>query len=510
MSEMPPTKKPTKGEKEQLLEVLKAKRDSKRANKLRDHVLYPVQRDFVIATGEPDVTEVAFRAGNQQGKTLTCTYTTSVFATGTYPDNWPGRVFSGPSRGWIVGESTTAVRDVAQKYLIGLESGEPGFIPQDRIVKTIMGHGAGGGIDKLLVRHLSGGISEIGFKSYDQDRTKLQGATLDWVLCDEEPPLEHYIECLARLIATRGLMMCSFTPLFGSNRILPRFNERTPEALRHRRMIHGRADDALHLKDPEARSRLFAMFPEHERKARIEGLPLYGSGAVFEDVTWEQIVAPFIYRDGRVIHETFGEFDARGLSWLWAIDFGIAHPFAAVLLAYDAAEDVVYIMAAFKMAGATPPVHASRMRALTRNLGEVRVAWPHDGNAREKGSGETLASIYKREGLAMLPTHATHKSGGYFTEPGIVEMITRFRDGRLKVAPNLVEFRGEFEMYHRKDGIIVKENDDIMSASRVGVMQIRSAKPPAGVYRGVPIIGYDKPRELAQGLDFDLFNPNGD
>jgi hypothetical protein len=36
------------------------------------------------------------------------------------------------------------------------------------------------------------------------------------------------------------------------------------------------------------------MFLEHERKARIEGLPLYGSGTVFEDVTWEQIVSPLI------------------------------------------------------------------------------------------------------------------------------------------------------------------------------------------------------------------------
>jgi hypothetical protein len=73
--------------------------------------------------------------------------------------------------------------------------------------------------------------------------------------------------------------------------------------------------------------------------------------------------------------------------------------------------------------------------------------------------------------LAVLPKHATHKTGGYFTEPGIVEMLTRLRDGRLKVAPNLHLWREEFEMYHRKDGLIVKENDDLMSATRIGVMQ---------------------------------------
>jgi hypothetical protein len=170
-------------------------------------------------------------------------------------------------------------------------------------------------------------------------------------------------------------------------------------------------------------------------------------------------------------------------------------------LAYDAAEDVVYVMAELKIVGGVPAIHASRMKALTRNLGDVRVAWPHDGSQREKGDGATLASKYKAEGLAMLPTHATHKSGGYFTEPGIVEMLTRFGDGRLKVVPNLIEWRGEMECYHRKDGLIVNENDDLMFATRIGVMQIRSAKPSQGVYRGVMVGGHERVHEIARGVD---------
>jgi phage terminase large subunit-like protein len=499
---------PTKADKEQLLEVLKAKRASNRANKLRDHweKLYPIQRELVTATGEPDVTEVGMRAGNQSGKTMTASYIMSVFATGQYPDGWDGRMFSGPVRMWIAGESSAAVRDVAQRYLIGIEGGEAGFISSDRIAKVIAGHGAGGAIDKMLVRHLSGGISEIAFKSFDMERQKLQGATLDAVWADEEAPADIYMELLARTIATRGLVLSSFTPLNGSGRILPRFTERTPEALRHRRMIHARSADVPHLRDPETQARLMSMFPEYQRKARLEGLPLYGSGAVFEDIAWDQIVAPFILRDGRMIHETFGEYDARGLSWMWAVDFGINHPFAAVLLAYDAAEDVIYIMAEVRIVGGVPAMHASRMKAIARNLGTVRVCWPHDGNAREKSSGETLAALYRKEGLDMMQSHATSKLGGYFVEPAIVDMIARFRDGRLKVAPNLIEWRSEMEQYHRKDGVIVKEADDLMSASRIGVMAIRHARPPRGVYRGVPVVGYEPVREIAQGIDdWDIF-----
>ena len=40
----------------------------------------------------------------------------------------------------------------------------------------------------MIVKHSSGGNSTLGFKSYDQGRTKWQGETLDFVWFDEEPP----------------------------------------------------------------------------------------------------------------------------------------------------------------------------------------------------------------------------------------------------------------------------------------------------------------------------------
>jgi hypothetical protein len=51
-------------------------------------------------------------------------------------------------------------------------------------------------------------------------------------------------------------------------------------------------------------------------------------------------------------------------------------------------------------------------RCRCRIAANVRVAWPHDGGAREAGSGEPLANLYKQEGLQTLPSHATHASGG--------------------------------------------------------------------------------------------------
>jgi terminase large subunit-like protein len=48
---------------------------------------------------------------------------------------------------------------------------------------------------------------------------------------------------------------------------------------------------------------------------------------------------------------------------------------------------------------------------------------------------------------------------------------------RPKVFANLREWFEEFNLYHRKDGLIVKENDDLISATRYAMMMKRCAEP---------------------------------
>ena len=40
----------------------------------------------------------------------------------------------------------------------------------------------------------------------------------------------------------------------------------------------------------------------------------------------------------------------------------------------------------------------------------------------------------------------------------------------------MVEWLEEFRLYHRKNGLIVKQNDDLLDSTRYGVMMIRFAK----------------------------------
>jgi hypothetical protein len=50
------------------------------------------------------------------------------------------------------------------------------------------------------------------------------------------------------------------------------------------------------------------------------------------------------------------------------------------------------------------------------------------------------------------------------------------KTGRLKVASHLNDWFEEFRMYHRKDGKVVKERDDLMAATRYGIMMLRYAE----------------------------------
>jgi hypothetical protein len=110
-------------------------------------------------------------------------------------------------------------------------------------------------------------------------------------------------------------------------------------------------------------------------------------------------------------------------------------------------------------------------------------AWPHDGLQHDKGSGEALAAQYKAQGLKMLKDKATHPpkptepegTGGNGVEAGIMDMLDRMQTGRLKVFKHLNDWFEEFRMHHRKDGKIVKLDDDLISATRYAMMMKRFA-----------------------------------
>ena len=86
-----------------------------------------------------------------------------------------------------------------------------------------------------------------------------------------------------------------------------------------------------------------------------------------------------------------------------------------------------------------------------------------------------MARTYATHGLAMLPGRATFEDGSSGVEAGALEMLERMQTGRWKVFSTCGAWFGEFRLYHREDGRIVKLNDDLISASRYAYMMRRFA-----------------------------------
>lgn len=234
-----------------------------------------------------------------------------------------------------------------------------------------------------------------------------------------------------------------------------------------RHVVSMTIDDVEHYSAAE-KATIIASYPAHEREARAKGIPTMGSGRVFP-VPEETIKVP-----DRSIPKHWAQING--------LDFGWDHPFAAVNLAWDRDADCLYVTKAYRLKEATPIIHAAAIRP----WGEwIPCAWPHDGYQHDKGSGEQLAANYRAQHLNMLAEHATHIEGGFGTEAGIMEMLDRMQTGRLKVFDSNEPWFEEFRLYHRKDGKIVKERDDLMSATRIGVMMLRFAvsQPSAAVPR---------------------------
>jgi hypothetical protein len=76
----------------------------------------------------------------------------------------------------------------------------------------------------------------------------------------------------------------------------------------------------------------------------------------------------------------------------------------------------------------------------------------------------------------MIGQRATFPDGTNGLEAGVAEMLDRMQTGRLKVFSTLSDWWEEFRMYHRKDGLIVKMRDDLMSATRYAMMMRRFAE----------------------------------
>ena len=440
---------------------------------LDDYRSYPRQLEF-HASGVTHRNRM-ISAGNQNGKTQAGAAEMAMHLTGLYPDWWPGHRFDHPITAWAACDTAETTRDNVQYKLMGpITDVGTGMIPKRtmRGMSFALSRNVSKAYDYQMVRHVSGGVSTLNFKNYQQHRKAWQGKSVDAIWFDEEPPELIYFEGLARTIATKGITWLTFTPMSGmSNVVREYWGIQDINLSKYHTKMNIR--DALHLTEEDVQTEI-NRWPKWQHRARIWGEPAIGEGLIYERAPEDVEVEPFPIPDHwRVIN---------------AIDFGgggsRSHPTAAVSLAWDADQDIVYVVREFRKVGSLP----GAVWMALRHWPKGPWAWPKDGAEEEKSTGNQVIDIYRSEGMPVLPMHAQYKArnmggsgsmvqGVYSVERGILDIDGRMREEKFFVFNNLSMWKEEMRNYHRKDGKIVKDLDDLMDATRYAIMMLRFARP---------------------------------
>lgn len=204
-------------------------------------------------------------------------------------------------------------------------------------------------------------------------------------------------------------------------------------------------NDAPHLGEEEKKELLAASEP-HLRKARSEGIPSLGSGAIYPIDENEILVDPFPMKPWF--------FRAYGMDVGWNYT-------AAVWMAWDKDTDIIYLYDCYKREKAEPEIHAAAVNL--RNVGNT--IWPGviDPAARGRSQidGQQLLQLYRKAGLKLRPADNAR-------EAGIFSVWSRLSTGRLKIVRGpMSAWLEEYRMYRRDtNGNIIKEHDHLMDATR--------------------------------------------
>lgn len=424
--------------------------------------LYPRHVEFMNA-GEK-YPQRAIIAANRVGKTLMGAYEMTAHLTGRYPEWWKGKRFDRPVRAWAAGVTVQVTRDVMQYELYGSPA-DPGtgMLPKDSICNedgsfnVVRKPGTAEALETIYVKHVSGGVSSIVFKSYDQKREAFQGTKMDVIWLDEEPRDQGiFTECLTRTAGPKGeegLIYCTFTPLFGISDVVMKFlpDGRFPSGGVHNstpyRFIASVSwDDVPHLSE-DWKAQALASYARHELDARTKGIPALGSGAIYPypeaEITCKRFPIPSFWPK------------------CYGFDFGWKEA-AAVWIAKNPDTGQLFAYREYVANNQVPAIHAAAIRAPDSWIpGVVDPAAKKHVNVAD---GSYVIDLYAREGLIL-------ELASNIREPDIQTVSQAFATGQLKIFDDLTHLLGDYRFYRRDDeGRIVKGRDHTLDALRYAVV----------------------------------------
>lgn len=389
-----------------------------------------------------------FLAANRVGKTEGAGgYEMTLHLTGRYPSWWTGRRFDRPITAWASGNTGKTTRDIVQNKLFGSHKDiGTGLIPFDDIVgRPSAKQGVSDAFEIAHIKHVSGGMSQLTLKSYDQGRTAFEGTEIDVIWLDEEPPQEIYTECLLRTMTNNGKIMLTFTPLQGMSEVVMSFlpNGQVQEISddSSKFVVMATWDDVPHLSEA-AKKELWDSIPPFQRDARSKGVPQLGAGAIYPVPESDFVVNDF------EIPPHWPRVYGMDVGW---------NRTAVVWGAWDRDSDTIYLTSEHYRGQAEPSIHAQAVKS----RGDwIKGVIDPAARGRSQVDGRKLLQDYIDLGLKLdVAMNAV--------ESGLYDVWQRLSVGKIKVFKSLSNWLFEFRLYRRDEkGRIVKVNDHLMDATR--------------------------------------------
>ncbi len=389
--------------------------------------------------------------GNWAWKTAVGSFLTSVLAMGTsgskfkLPFIWEKKLI------WIGTKSWSNVKSTIEPYLLWDKS--ISRIPPEEIKKETRDNGI------LKAIELKNG-TKIQIFTYDQGYWNWQWGTPDFIWMDEEPTdALIFTEALARTRDTKCEMVITMTPLSGLTRVYEYFFENPSEEVVEKTRIY----QVSSLDNPFTDKTWTKGLTEEEYKSRVCGDFISPSGLVYNQFNRHIHVIPHIAPE-----------ELGSVRFYRSIDFGTSHPTWVIFLAQDE-EDNLYVWD--EVYGSNLSLELIRDEILLKT-------W---GRSIEYTLGDAAAKRERFElGRLWIVTQPADKHSRGENEVSnrrawILLINNLLFNRKLFISSNCVNLIKEFQTHYykenwKRDGEVVKENDDLLDALRYLIFNIKKTQ----------------------------------
>lgn len=399
--------------------------------------------------------------GNRSGKTECGAVETVWYARGIHPfkQNKPDVSC------WVVSLTSQVQRDVAQSKILS-------YINKNWIYDVVMLSGRkdsleSGIIDHILLKNVFGGISKIGFKSCDQGREKFQGASLDFVWFDEEPPYDIYQECRMRIFDKCGEIFGTMTPLKGLTWVYDEIylNSKNDNQIWHEQMEW--ADNPF-LSKSEL-EQLTQTMSEEELESRRYGKFLASGGQVYKEFDENiNVIEPF-----NVPKDWYDNI---------SIDPGLNNPLSAHWYACDY-DGNIYVIAEHYEAKQGVEYHANKIKQISQSLGWHKTSNGYisclidsAANQRTLASEKSVTELFYDYGIIANPK----VNKDLFSGISRVKYYLKNAEGKSKlfIFKNCTNLIREIKSYFWGSGDApIKKDDHCLDELRYYIMSKPENKP---------------------------------